>query len=131
MIAFSRKIDGSQLAQVLKRSAIGADGRQRGFGAVSVHPGKANAFFSARRSLRTLQTDPAKKLKNAIELVLRMQGQGDAARLPSPSQIGAVRERLAKSGKQNALEYLKRQTERTTRRFGSHGKQFTGKWTTC
>jgi hypothetical protein len=114
VIAFSERLDAERLAAALKTGGIGQDGRdarQRSFGAVCVHPGKAVGLFPLAPKIQAAESNPARR--GAIGLALQIRG--DTQRLPSPSQIRALEQHLLKSGKEVALQYLKRQTERTSR----------------
>ena len=90
---------------------MGEEGRTRGFGAVSVHPGKAVGLYSAEPSVRPIPANMG--LKGAVESILRIRQS--TRTLPSPSQIRAVQQRLEKSGRDAALRYLEHQTKRTSR----------------
>jgi len=113
VIAFDSRLNETRLAAVLKTDGLG-DGRERGFGAVSVHPGKATNWFEPSSTPRTLGADAGLAARDALRLVLAMRQQ--AHQLPSPSQIRAVQQRLLKAGKRDdAIAYLDRQTQRTSR----------------
>ena len=113
VIAFSRQLDESKLAAALRTDGLGLDGRERGFGAVSVHPGKAEGFYQAAPELRSIGSDAPGQLRDAVRLILEIR-QSPAGRLPSPSQIRAVQQRLVKSDKEQTLKYLENQTKRTS-----------------
>jgi hypothetical protein len=90
-------------------------GRQRGFGAIAVHPGQAKEFYGdGSRKGRRLKTT---RLKSAMEIVLRMDS---LPYLPSPSQIRAVEQRIIvnaddstnKASLGKAKEYLTNQCSR-------------------
>jgi hypothetical protein len=87
------------------------EGRQRGFGALSVHPGTATTLYKPQPELQTLTG--VETLQDAVKLVLEMRCT--APRLPSPSQIRAVQQHIDASDTQAARAYLKQQTERTSR----------------
>lgn len=113
VIAFPKqvKVPDADLSAALRRG-IGP-GRHRGFGAMSVHPGKATGLY-AEASLRpVLPRRGEPRFRDAMQLVLKMKAA--TGRLPSPSQIRAVQQRLLKSGCRAALDYLDRQTRRTSR----------------
>lgn len=125
LITFDRPLDAEALSSAVSRGFYDPDndpedeGRTRGFGAVSVHPGRATGFY---RYSAPLETQPA-SMPDEVKLVLQMRRtvREHGGRLPSPSQIRAVQQRLIAPGKDEAsckneaLAYLKRQTERTTR----------------
>jgi CRISPR/Cas system CSM-associated protein Csm3 (group 7 of RAMP superfamily) len=112
VIACGGRLDDARLAAVLTSNGLGG-GRDRGFGAVSVHPGKAVKLFEPSPHVRTLADDSNGRLHDATRLVLEIRNT--ARRLPSPSQICAVQQRLLKAGREGTLTYLKQQTERTSR----------------
>lgn len=113
VIVFKDRIPDERLAEVLKLDCPGhgpGGGKERGFGAICVHPGKAQTVFEP-----TPKT-PVRGDENAAEAIRSvLQMSRNAARLPSPSQIRAVQQRLVKSGPEAAAEYLKTQVERTSR----------------
>ena len=84
--------------------------RNRGFGAIAVHPGKANSLY------RPAPSPPQRKgdgtMLSAMTLVLELESKGH---LPSPSQIQAVEQQI-QLGDQNSLkqarDYLAKQCER-------------------
>jgi hypothetical protein len=109
VIKLNKRVDAERLPQALM-AGVGS-GRQRGFGAVSVHPGMATALYE-----HAIQPQPVpvqQQLQDAIKLVLDMRRS--ASRLPSPSQIRAVQHQLGGPGGQDAVRYLQQQTERTSR----------------
>jgi len=114
VIAWDGKLDEQALAPALI-AGLGTGGRERGYGAASVHPGKATGLYPDRDDppLPHLAAEPPDRLRNALQLVLALRCGGQ--RLPSPSQIRAVQQRLVKSGAEAALAYLDRQTQRTSR----------------
>ncbi len=113
VIAFRGKLDADQLKLALIHG-LGRDGRTRGFGAVSVHPGKAEGLFSGTDGTSLHRTVGDTTRRDAIRFVLDLHRR-EKGSLPSPSQIRAVQERLAKHGRDEALTFLKNQTERTSR----------------
>ncbi len=108
VIAFPSRLDDTRLAEAIQ-AGIG-DERQRGFGAVSVHPGMPVGFD--KPTTVALPLEGSTQQKEAIARVLNMRKQAD--RLPSPSQLRAVQQRLRPNQPEIALAYLKRQTERTS-----------------
>lgn len=125
LITFDQRLDAERLCHAISRGFYDPDngpqdeGRTRGFGAVSVHPGRATGFY---RYTSPIETQSA-SMFDEIRLVLRMRQtvREHGGRLPSPSQIRAVQQRLIAPGRDEAsrrdeaLKYLERQTERTTR----------------
>ncbi|WP_089937198.1 hypothetical protein [Candidatus Entotheonella palauensis] len=109
VIALSERADDAALAIALQAGVGG--GRERGFGAVSVHPGTATSLYEPEPPQR--RVGGASDRQQATRRVLDMRRH--VARLPSPSQIRAVQQRLVSSGAREARAYLKRQTERTSR----------------
>lgn len=106
VIKFTAPIgDDKRLRKALVEGLGG--GREQGFGALSVHPGKAKDVHRGKPSPVTLPGD--KDRKAAVEAVLRL----DRSRLPS--QIGAVLDRLQKGGGDVAVQYVESQIDRTPR----------------
>jgi hypothetical protein len=103
--------DQDRLVSALKSGLGDEEARQRGFGALSVHPGKAQAICRPRPE--ELRVKANHGLAAALRRILEVRGA--AERLPSPSQIRAVQQQLEKSGAEKALSYLDRQTKRTGR----------------
>jgi len=112
VVAFESRLDDRALEML--RYGIGG-GRDRGYGAVSVHPGTATRMFTRKAEFPTLVAPKeSKNQKGAIEKVLTMARQ--TRRLPSRSQIRAVQQRIHKDGQAEARRYLERQVnERTSR----------------
>ena len=79
-----------------------------GFGAVCVHPGRAQDLYKFERKKIT----KGSPLKDAMETIVKLQ----QFELPSPSQIRAVKSRIERTGTVEAgIKYLEEQLERTTR----------------
>ncbi len=112
VITFSEKLDATALATALI-GGVGLGGRQRGYGAVSTHPGTAVELCRPEPKLRPARGGSQARFRDAVELILEMRAT--AARLPSPSQIRSVQQRLDKSGKDVAIEYLRNQILRTSK----------------
>jgi hypothetical protein len=94
------------------KSGLGG-GREQGFGAVAVHPGLATKMFNpSKPDFKLLESNVDEKTMIQEVLNIWKNHQKD---LPSPSQLAAVRNELEINGKDNALEYLGKQTERTER----------------
>lgn len=109
VIVFDNKLDSEQLAATLLKDAPGLDGRERGFGAVSIHPGKAVALFEPRSSVPTVRTPS--EFAEAIRAVLKIARKRP---LPTPSQIRAVQQRLLPPGsRETAMNYFQHQLKRT------------------
>ncbi|MDR2441593.1 MAG: hypothetical protein LBE12_19700 [Planctomycetaceae bacterium] len=107
VIIFDANIEN--LADKIK-SGLGG-GREQGFGAVAVHPGKATKMFNAGKSdLKSLKSDHDEK--EMVQEVLNIWNKHQN-NLPSPSQLSAVRNELLLNGKDNALKYLEQQIKRT------------------
>lgn len=110
VIAFTTRLDPAVLAEALQGGM--GEGRQRGFGAVSVHPGTATGLYTPEPRPRVLSGSATHK--DAVQRVLDIWHH--AEHLPSPSQIRAVQQRLDdRVGVDKARAYLKHQTERTSR----------------
>lgn len=87
-----------------------ADGRTQGYGALLPHPGRAIQPYKPETHIDSVQPS-TRAGKWALEWFRETrEGAG-----PSPSQIAAVYQRIEKSGKNNALAFLKRQEDRPTR----------------
>ncbi len=85
-------------------------GRERGYGALRVHPGRATELYAVQRTSRHLEsTGRAAVTRLVLDLWRRHRG-----RLPSPSQVYAVQNRLEISPA-DAREYLASQKVRTPR----------------
>jgi hypothetical protein len=81
--------------------------RQRGFGAVVIHPGKASSLVRRSNSLGIVSGDQHRK--EAVSQVLKLvKPQG---RLPSTSQVRAVQQRLERAGPVAAIQFLEKQRE--------------------
>lgn len=109
VLRFAAQADAKALAQAL--AAGFGDGREQGFGALAVHPGAATELFELPRR-KPPRRRSAHKGAVASMLKLHRSLQG---RLPSPSQIYAVQQRLVRGGVKEATDYLNEQTKRTTR----------------
>ncbi len=107
VIAFTTRLDDAALAAL--QHGIGG-GRERGYGAVSVHPGKATCLFKQTAEIPTLEP-PSQSMnqQGAIQAVLAIARS--TTQLPSPAQIRAVQQRVKKDGQDKARTYLKRQME--------------------
>ena len=108
VVKFREQLDPDMCRSLLVRG-LGGD-RDRGYGAVSVHPGKAASLFENRRSIKSL---PSSDEKTAVEAAIRMWKE--CGNTLSPSQISAVEQRLVAGGKEAAKEYVNNQINRTTR----------------
>lgn len=115
VIVFVEILDSQMLHRGLI-AGLGVGGRERGFGAVCVHPGKAVGVYPDRIVDRQQvhKSVPEKfLLRDATKLVLQMCRSGE--QLPSASQIRAVQQTVIKEGCGKGRDYLKKQTERTAR----------------
>jgi len=110
VIRLAGQADGDALADALL-AGLGC-GRDRGCGALSVHPGKAQGLYPPNPPTYRKKQSP-EKLPSATRKALEIYRK--ASPLPSPSQIRAVQQRLAGGNKGAAIEYLKHQRERTSR----------------
>jgi len=111
VVAFSAKIAAEPLKKALTLGVGSQADRQRGFGALSVHPGKATSLFSGEPAVPRIES-ASNKLAGAMKLILGIHRQN--GQLPSRSQIRAVEQKL-RGGKKEALEYIDQQTKRTSR----------------
>ncbi|MCA9259010.1 MAG: hypothetical protein KDA61_07415, partial [Planctomycetales bacterium] len=96
----------------LQTLALGiGEGRTQGFGAVTLHPGKAVGMYEAPRAM---PIRGEKSLAEAVKLALEISRR----KLPSPSQLAALRnERM--QGVDQAKTYLNRQVNERTNRVWS------------
>ncbi len=108
VVKFQKPLDPDTLRNLLIRG-LGGD-RDRGYGAVSVHPGKASSLFQKRVQVKEL---PASQEKSAVEAAIKLWN--DSGNTLSPSQISAVEQRLVAGGKEAARDYINRQLKRTER----------------
>ena len=83
---------------------------QRGFGAVSVHPGKAVRLFERKPKREVLNGDELRR--TITEQVLKMFSQNH--HLPSPSQVRSLRKIYAVKTSQEVKEYFNAQIENDT-----------------
>lgn len=113
VISLSKPVDEEILSNAIQRGFSVGDpeddrGRQMGFGAVCVHPGRAQDLYKFERKKIT----KGSPLKDAMETIVKLQ----QFELPSPSQIRAVKSRIERTGTVEAgIKYLEEQLERTTR----------------
>ena len=115
VIVFKNEIDKKLLAKCIQKGL--GDGREQGFGAVALHPGKAGRIFGhKKKQLPIIESD--EKEKAAIEGALGIWHK-HKSQLPSASQIAAVRDFLLgeNNPQQNALNYLERQKSGRTGRI--------------
>jgi len=105
-VTFAERIDEQKLAHALLNDTITPNHQHLGFGAVSVHPGKATGLYTVPPTIRQLGNADNQTF-NALSLILKLMSSHN--QLPSTSQIRAVQQRLEKNGTQNAKEYLQRQ----------------------
>jgi hypothetical protein len=86
--------------------------RQQGFGALSVHPGKASSLFDNKADI-SRKAASSDSYADAVRIVI---GLASTKSLPSVSQIRAVQQRIVNSDTREALTYLSKQiSEKTTR----------------
>lgn len=107
------RLEGKADPESLKSALLAGfgPGRERGFGALAVHPGKAQGLFKREVKLEELRSGKLQQ-ENQVQLVKWAIGMADPKNpLPSRSQIAAVRERLIQGGKPAALDHLKRQKD--------------------
>jgi hypothetical protein len=113
VIAFKKRIEDQVVFDFLTSAKFMQENRQRGYGAISVHPGKATSlleFKSEPLSIQAAQNQYADAIKLVLQIA-RMQV------LPSVSQIRSIKDRLDLSGVNVALEYLQNQTTGRTARI--------------
>jgi hypothetical protein len=108
VVAMSGTVEGPALVRALMAGVGG--GREDGYGAVAVHPGRVASIVGRTTDVPLLTTPGAAALAEVRGLLAR------GVRLPSPSQLMALLERLTDGGKAAALGYLDHQRSgRTTR----------------
>lgn len=111
VLQFPGKKDAAWLTAKLKQGFCLVPGDvQRGYGAVSVHPGKAAELFKRLSRIPTSEQD--KKRCEITKCILRIFNQ-NRGRLPSPSQISALRDKY-RLNKNEARKYFNNQLERNS-----------------
>jgi hypothetical protein len=115
VIVFANGIDKGLLAKCIQKGL--GNGREQGFGAVALHPGKAARMFDQDKKQRHKIKSKAEE-KAAIEDALNIWKK-HKSQLPSASQIAAIWDILCgdNNPKQNTLNYLERQKSRRTQRI--------------
>ena len=114
VIVFNNGVDKERLADCIKNGL--GEGREQGFGAVALHPGKASWMFDSMPEEHASVSSDFRE-KAAVENALTIW-KSHKTQLPSVSQLAAVRNFLCGKSdqKKNALAYLSRQkTGRTER----------------
>jgi len=106
-VKLNRRLNDDELAKLAH--GIGG-GRQQGYGAVSLHPGKAMGLYTSRLSTR--EQESGKDVCHAIQTAIRI-AQGP---MPSSSQWSALRSERIR-GQEQANQYLERQLEERTSRI--------------
>lgn len=115
VIQLSGKVHAQRLKEVFTSCGLGVGpdaGRHLGLGALAVHPGKAQSLFQRQPKIR--EVGGSDRFAAALQVVLKLHRE--SKRLPSPSQIRAVQQRLSKVGTQDALQFLTKQMEDRTNR---------------
>ncbi|MCP4119566.1 MAG: hypothetical protein GY737_30030 [Desulfobacteraceae bacterium] len=82
-------------------------GRDKGFGALAVHPGKAGALLN-RKTTALRKKKSGNSLVSAVKTILPLRKK----HLPSISQLYALKNRLETGGTESAVEYLRKQDGR-------------------
>jgi CRISPR/Cas system CSM-associated protein Csm3 (group 7 of RAMP superfamily) len=114
VIKFQGPLDPEPLRAALIAGCGG--GRERGFGSLTAHPGVASQLYHVPPKVRQLQPEPeSQAVQDVLELYRAQKRAGIP--LPSPSQIADLQQRLLKSGRGDALEYLKTRSKKTTRKW--------------
>lgn len=108
VIQIPAKIPTTTLVSLLQNGFFcEPDDYKRGYGAVSVHPGKAVDFFRGNAEIPTLESD-----KQRLEVTKKiLQIWKKAHHYPSPSQISALRDQLA-INPEKVCDYFVRQCTR-------------------
>ena len=113
VVQFNCKVDDKILYEFLTQADyLQSDERQRGYGAMSVHPGQATELFE----FDSTPPPMPKSSQNYAEGIKRVQRIARLNILPSVSQIRRIKDLVDTDGPQRAIDFLKRQmTERTAR----------------
>lgn len=108
VIQFPEPIPSDKLVPLLQKGFFCVpDDYKRGYGAVSVHPGKAVEFFKGNVEIPTLEFD--KQRLDVTKAILKLKRE--TRHLPSASQISALRDQLALDPK-NIKAYFNNQRTR-------------------
>jgi len=110
VIEFKGKIDERLLMDFLTCGDCVPDGRQRGYGALSVHPGKATKLLEIGHAVPSMAASPD-NFAEAVRLALKIARNH---KLPSISQIRSVQQRVGRSVGESAIDYLDRQRKKTS-----------------
>lgn len=109
IIRINKSLNQDTIKEIVQRGL--GDGRERGFGAIAVHPGLAMKLFKLATPARKTKSSPEKEtIKQTYNLWKSHRGN-----LPSPSQISALEHVVRKSGLQEGKNYLEDQLKRTVR----------------
>lgn len=116
MFSLPGGLDPQAVARAIRAGIGDPQDRQRGFGAVVIHPGRATAMEKTGTTPTVGGGDADRR--QAVTLVLSLaQGQ---SRLPSTSQIRAVQQRVERAGPVEAIKFLEKQRdERPARIWGA------------
>jgi len=88
------------------------EGRERGYGALRLHPGIARDLYNQKREIREATSEIRKAIQEAVLLE-------SSHKLPSASQLGALLVAYRSVGKHGAMEFLEQQKKRGTRYWSS------------
>lgn len=118
VFALPAGLDPQKVAAAIRAGIGEKQDRQRGFGAVVVHPGKATGDYDlqARSSHRTVLTGDSQR-RQVVAQVLEWAETG--RKLPSASQIRAVQQRLERAGVRATIDFLEKQKVRPARIWGA------------
>lgn len=111
VIQLQEKLSAEKIRQLLECGFfLNQSDPQRGYGAVSVHPGKAVRLFERKPKREVLNGDELRR--TITEQVLKIFSQNH--HLPSPSQVRSLRKIYAVKTSQEAKEYFYAQIENDT-----------------
>jgi len=108
VIEFGGKVDDEWTREFFASGKCAPEGRQQGFGAISVHPGKASTLYENKTEIPTKSAAPD-NYAAALKIILAVAALSS---LPSVSQIRAVQQRIVDGGTQKAADYLEEQMKR-------------------
>ena len=111
VIQLQEKLSAEKIRELLECGFfLNQSDPQRGYGAVSVHPGKAVRLFERKPKREVLNGDELRR--TITEQVLKMFSQNH--HLPSPSQVRSLRKIYAVKTSQEAKEYFNAQIKNDT-----------------
>ena len=115
VIDFGKKIEEQVMHELFTSGRFLPDQRQHGYGAISVHPGKANSLFHPSFKLTEVVAG-SDNFATALKQVLAI---ARLSTLPSVSQIREVQRRIDGAETKPAMVYLRKQCDGRTQRIWS------------